>query len=192
MDQYRNKLLMRLKSIKEPVALPTVQTMDMGLQYVAASSEGANTTLGRYGTWPAFGPFTLYLEDLRRLQQASTQGISEKEIEAMEIGYVWNEAKEMFAYIDMNEAEILAFRNAFVNAVLDEQCSPDGQLYVYFHKYDSDLPLFFKTRDSLIDYFMSLEDLVPWDEMSTDELEMWCETLEEVTEFGIISPFSEA
>ncbi|BCO09235.1 hypothetical protein GF1_16110 [Desulfolithobacter dissulfuricans] len=180
MDQDRVQLLRRLESINEPVALPTAQTMDMGLEYIAASSKGGNTTLGRYGAWPAYGPFTMHAEDLQILKDAARQVISEASLERMEIGYIWAEAKEMFSYIGMKESEIQAFQNAFIKAILDAECAPGEKLYVYFHKYESDLPLFFKTRNSLIDYFMSLENLVPWDKMSTDDLGMWCETIDEV------------
>lgn len=191
MDKRRKILLSHLKTLKEPVALPTVQTMDMGLEYVAASSEGANTTIGRYGSWPVLGPFILKTQEIQRLQQMAVEESKGQPFAGMEMDYVWREVEEMFEYTDIEESERLEFQREFVKEILDKNCNSDSKLYVYFHKFDSELPLLFKTRDEVISYFISLENLTPWDGMTTEELEMWFETLEEITEFLIVSPFSD-
>ncbi|PZN74907.1 MAG: hypothetical protein DM484_20055 [Candidatus Methylumidiphilus alinenensis] len=167
MDKRRKRLLSHFKSIKEPVALPTVQTMDIGLEYVAASSEGANTTLGRYGSWPVLGPFILKTEDIRRLQQIAVEGSKSQPFAGMQIDYVWQEVEEMFAYRHMEESERLEFQSDFVKAIIEQKCNHDSKLYVYFHKFDPELPFFFKTRDEVINCFMLSEDLTSWDEMTT-------------------------
>ena len=48
----REEMLKELKTI-DLRAIPTVVTMDMGLQYDYATSEGAGTGFGGMGDWPA-------------------------------------------------------------------------------------------------------------------------------------------
>ena len=70
MNVQRDVVERRLRSIKEPIAQPLVQTMDMGIQYFVLSSDGAADVLGTLGAWPVFGPFALSNIDLECLQQA--------------------------------------------------------------------------------------------------------------------------
>lgn len=48
----REEMLSELKAINLH-AVPTVATMDMGIQYDYATSEGAGTGFGGMGSWPA-------------------------------------------------------------------------------------------------------------------------------------------
>lgn len=46
MNVQRDVVERRLRSIKEPIAQPLVQTLDMGIQYFVLSSDGAADVLG--------------------------------------------------------------------------------------------------------------------------------------------------
>ena len=109
----------------------------------------------------------------------------------MEIEFVWHEVEEMFECYEIDESETLSFQRDFIATMLEQATSPDDGFYVFFHKHETDLPLLFRSRNLIIDYFMSMEDLTPWDDMSTEELEMWDKTLRENAEFMIVSPVEE-
>ena len=189
MNMHREALLERLTSIKEPMAQPTVQTMDMGIEYCAASSDGATCVLGTYGAWPAHGPFMLSSDDLHRLYQANCQNtLEENFVEGMQLEYIWTEISEMFEYFELDKGNRQKFQKRFLELILNEKLNADQEFYIYFHKYNENLPLLFKSHKSLIDYFMSLQDLISWHNMTTDELESWLDTLEEIDDFAILSP----
>ena len=77
-DVNREEMIKELKSI-DLRAIPTVATMDMGLQYDFITSEGTGTGFGGMGDWPAhmFRPKDLKLwqkirEDIKNNKLAVT------------------------------------------------------------------------------------------------------------------------
>ena len=157
MDPHRENLLSQLRSIKAPIAKPTVQTFDMGIEYVVISSEGADRVLGRYGDWPLFGPLGLSSDDLDRLRQWSDQPDSNR-FPVIGLEFIWKKIGNMLDYQSASDEEKTAFLREFVAAVLDKILFPDEQFYFYFHEYEREVPLLFRSRNELIDYFMSLHE----------------------------------
>lgn len=182
-DPRRAELLNRFTSMQEAVAAPTVQTTDMGLEHIAASSQGGATVLGRYRAWPAFGPFAVTAQDIKRLEQLKAGENGERPFMGMQLEYFWRNVEEMFEYTEKEASDRQVFLRSFAAALLEERSSPSQAVYLYFDKYESEPPRIFFSRDAALDFFMSREELTRWNEMSTDELEMWADTLDEIKEF---------
>ena len=73
---------------KVPIcAIPTVITMDVGLQYDYITAEGAGTSLGNMGEWPAFklkGIPTDRWMDIKA--KVKNKALSEADLEGTELG----------------------------------------------------------------------------------------------------------
>lgn len=193
MGSRREKLLKRLKSMPKPVACPTVLTTDMGIEYVVASSEGAEVFLGRYGDWPLQGPFRLSADDLGRLEQSSGRmSLDDAPFQGTALEALWAAVVVLFSEVERDDAgnalSIEERRRDFVSAILGKHLRPSQEFYIYFDAcgaYDRELPRVFTSRGGLIDHFMSLHSLIPWEEMATETLEDWVSRLEDLKDVVI-------
>mgnify|MGYP001102271331 CR=1 FL=1 len=196
MDPHRTALESRLRAIKEPIAQPVVATMDMGLQHFVFSSEGAANALGMFGAWPAYGPFALSSADMNALRKASATQDLDLMVAALNrtpLAFIHAKMLDMFEFLgdddEYDAAWLAELQKDFVEAVLATSPPPDQRLYIFFHEFEAELPLVFNTRRGLMDYFVSVHQLTPWEEMSTAELDLWCEVLNgDDPRFTIIPP----
>lgn len=197
MNVQRDVVERRLRSIKEPIAQPLVQTMDMGIQYFVLSSDGAADVLGTLGAWPVFGPFALSNIDLEYLQQAvhSTELDSiVSYIRRTSLSIIQERILAMFDYIEAWDTEFdehwrLAYQKKFLESICPMTSQQDVPFFIYFHEYETDLPLVFKKRAEIIQYFVTLHNLTPWDQMDIGELESWSAVLDSDNHaFYFISP----
>ena len=189
MSQSLLKLRKKLKSI-EVMAKPTIWTMDMGIEFMAASSKGAvNGMLGLYGQWPAYGPFPFNSEELDILQKAIIQKKFKPELfEVMKIEPIMTDIIFCFDYHpnEFNKKEQQNFLKKFIKSILDMQLHSKDEFYVYFDKFQQiDLPLLFKSRKDLAEYFMSCIEghLESWDEMDKWGLQEWSELIDDYNSF---------
>ncbi|MFK5948148.1 MAG: SDR family oxidoreductase, partial [Methylococcales bacterium] len=97
MDTKQKTFLKKIRAINTPIVQPTVQTDDVGIEYIALSSEGACCVLGAYGSWPMFGPFLLSPNELLFLMEDKDAYNIDKAFDHISnLKIVWNEIKEMF------------------------------------------------------------------------------------------------
>jgi hypothetical protein len=152
--------------------------MDMGVEYIAASSEGATDGIGLWSVWPVQGPFFLRKGDVIQIKEIADGKETPAPFADTDFAFIWKHALMMFDYTRMSASDRLQFQRELAKKILEKEEKPDDKLYAYFNNCYSDLPVFFNSERAAIDYFVSQESLTPWDEMSTDELEMWSETFD--------------
>lgn len=193
MSADRAQLLAELKSVKEPAAQPTVQTMDMGIEYEVASAEGADVVVGRYGAWPAFGPFAIFSEDLQRLERCRVEEtLPEGAFDGTAIEYLGQPITKCVKFNELAETEAIKLVATFIERILEALGGQPGTIYVFFHLFEQTAPIVFTSRSALVAHFMASESLQPWDNMTTEELLGWSNRVAEMKEFALNGPVPSA
>jgi len=179
----------RLESLGHPVAVPTTQTDDMGLEYLAASTEGAVCALGRYGAWPAYGPFVLADTDVAALARPADDPRRAGMLAGSGVFALIGAAMDtMAAFHELSAAQADAYRRRFLQAVADRDLREGATVYVYFHPFDGEHPIVLPTLEELQAHFMAEQPLTPWNTLGQEELAFWEEKLAEHEQFALIKP----
>ena len=161
-------------------ATPTVATDDMGLQYDYSTPEGAGTSFGGMGSWPAlaFGP--IHPEQWKRIIEGVQSGSLTVETLA---GTGLDEMLGSIYTLDkLDPVDVL--KNILLVA------SQTGVFYCLFDTgvYYAEEPVFFASLEELEKAFIDnyCGDTIPWDEMDDSEIENWYDRLsDDLSEFAI-------
>ena len=166
----REQMIEELKSL-DLRAIPTIVTMDMGLQYDYATSEGAGSGFGGMGNWPAhvFNPFN------EKQWLSIREAIRNKTI-ALE--HLKNTGLDVFVQSIPTLGEELV-----LSEVLEDLLSlPENLINKYYCLFDTgiwyakgDNPIFFTSEKQLKDAFIDryVNDLTRWEDMDEEELVGW-------------------
>ena len=161
-------------------ATPTVATEDMGLQYDYSTPEGAGTSFGGMGSWPAlaFGPINpeQWKKIIEEVQSGSltVETLAETGLDEM-FGSIYTLDK-------LDPADVL--KNILLVA------SQSGVFYCLFDTgmYYAEKPEFFASLEELEKAFIDnyCRDIISWDEMDDSEIENWYSRLsDDLSEFAI-------
>ncbi len=170
-------------------AIPTVITMDMGLEYDYATTEGAGSGFGGMGNWPMhmFGP--IEKEQWMKIREA----INDKTLEISDLkgtGLVGFLVQVKTINYEINPTEILKGLTSL----------PEDQTNVFYCFFDTGLwydgtekPEFYTSekelKEKFIDHYVS--DLTRWEEMNDDELKHWYGRLQNEMEVLPICTYDE-
>lgn len=180
----REKMLTELKNI-DLRAIPTVATMDMGLQYDYATSEGAGTGFGGMGDWPAHKFMPIRKERWLRIREGKkNNSLTAADLEGTGLDIFLEKFNTINYEVIPSEA-----LKGLLN--LSEELS--GPFYCFFDDglwYDehAERPVFFTSEKELKAEFISrfVDDLTKWEEMDDEELTQWYERLQdEMAEFAV-------
>mgnify|MGYP000978758238 FL=1 len=180
----REQLLKKLHSLSF-CAIPTVETMDMGLEFDFVNSEGAGTVLGAFGEWPAIM--------LRRIENPQWSLIRDKiKNKTLNPSDIMGTDLEHFANALREFHEDDYYKLSETLAGLLELPVLIGK--VFYCRYDlgswDDKPDFFANESDFLAAFESYYCyyLINWDDMDDGDLEYWFDRIEdEFSEFQYIS-----
>lgn len=165
-------------------AIPTVVTMDMGLQYDYATSEGAGSGFGGMGNWPIhlFNP-------INGKQWLSIRECIRNKTIALE--HLKNTGLDVFfqSIPTLGEEVVLS-------EVLEDLLNlPENLINKYYCLFDTgiwyakgDNPVFFTSEYQLKDAFIVryVNDLTRWEDMDDEELVGWYNRIhDEMTELPV-------
>ena len=182
----REEMLKELKTI-DLRAIPTVVTMDMGLQYDYATSEGAGAGFGGMGDWPAhmFNPIqNEQWHMIRKAIKENALAVSDLKGTGLDdfLGNVKTISDEDKIIPSKVLEELLTLPEDHADAFF---CMFDAGLW--YDKY-ADKPEFFTSEKELKEAFIKryVDDLARWEEMDDEELMDWYNRLhDEMEEFTI-------
>ena len=177
----RDELLNELKSV-EFCAVPTVMTMDMGIQYDYVYPEGAGSGFGGMGMWPAY--FISGIENGKWIeikQKLKSEMLTVDDLEGTELGIFANNLFEdyygaCFRTIDLND---------MLRGLIDLPDDLPDRIYILFDMgdigYEGHRPEFYIHKKDLLEAFQDAycTDIEPWDEMGTEELQEWYERIDD-------------
>ena len=182
----REEMLKELKTI-DLRAIPTVATMDMGLQYDYATAEGAGTGFGGMGDWPAHMFNPIAKEQWLTIRKAIKENaLAVSDLEGTGLDSFLGNVKTI-----SNEEKIIPSEVLEGLLILPEDhadaffCMFDAGLW--YDKY-ADKPEFFTSEKELKEAFINryVDDLTRWEEMDDEELIDWYNRLhDEMEEFTI-------
>ncbi len=182
----RDELLKELKSI-DLHAIPTVATMDMGLQYDYATSEGAGTGFGGMGDWPAYMFEPIEKEKWSGIRESIRNNtLTVENLEGTGLD-------EFLSKVSTIDYEIVP--SEVLKGLLDLPEDLTEPYYCFFDAgqwYDqyAEKPVFLTSERELKEAFISsfVNDLTRWEDMNDDELKEWYDRLQdEMAEFAIYS-----
>ena len=182
----RESLLEALSHVKF-CAVPTVYTMDMGLEYDYISSEGANTCLGRIGEWPAYKLGRISDDQWKEIvQKLHNHELSEADFKGTDIGLIIQRLHEVYGdmYDDYYQDTIETFADlSGLPASLPEEffCLIDVRAW-------GEKPKFFVDYDEFMEAFREeyCYDVIPWDEYDDQDLAWWLSRAEDdLSEFPL-------
>lgn len=180
----REELLKELKSI-DLHAMPTVVTMDMGLQYDYATSEGAGTGFGGMGDWPAYMFESIEKEKWIRIRaRIKDNTLMAEDLKGTGLDVLLDKVHSINYEIVPSEV---------LKGLLDLPEELTGSYFCFFDAgqwFDqyAEKPMFFTSDKELKEEFISrfVDDLTKWEEMDDDELKNWYERLQdEMSDFAI-------
>lgn len=182
----REEMLKELKDI-DLRAVPTVATMDMGLQYDYATSEGAGTGFGGMGDWPAYMFNSIAKEQWLKIRKAIKENtLAVSDLKGTGLDDFLGNVKTISDKDKVIPSEVLEGLLTLPEDHADAFfCMFDaGQWY---DKY-ADKPEFFTSENELKEAFIKqyVDDLTRWEEMDDEELTDWYNRLhDEMEEFTI-------
>ena len=179
----RDQMINELKLL-DLHAIPTVATMDMGLQYDYATAEGAGTGFGGMGNWPAHKFNCVSGEQWSVIRK----GIKNKNLILEQLK---GSGLDAFVREIQTLDEEIVLSEVFED-ILNLPEKPIGDYYclfdtgVWYAKGDN--PSFFSSEESLKEAFVDryVDDLTYWEDMDEDELTSWYERIQdEMAEFPL-------
>ena len=182
----RDSLLEALSHVKF-CAVPTVLTMDMGLEYDYISSEGASTCLGRIGEWPAYKLRKIVDAQWKAiLQKYHNKELCEEDFIGTDIGLIIKRLHEVYG--DMYEE----YYQDIIGTFADLERLPESLPEEFFCLIDvrewGATPKFFTDYDELLEAFREeyCYDVIPWDRYDDQDLAWWLSRAEEdLSEFPL-------
>jgi len=180
----RKEMIERLRSI-DVRAVPTVITMDMGLQYDYMTAEGAGTGFGGMGRWPAHKFSPIEQKKWAQIRFAiQNKTLSQEQLNGTELA----------AFVDdINTMQPLVLSDVFLNLL----ALPETLTHAFYCLYDSgkwyansDKPKFFLKEQEMKNAFIMdyVFDITPWENMSDEELKEWFDrSQDEMSEFPVMT-----
>lgn len=179
----RDEYLEKLKSVSF-CALPTVATMDMGLEYDYVCEEGAGTGFGGMGSWPAYMISGIETSRWTRIKKkVEEKELSQNDLEGTELGIFIESIFENYYGGQIRELEI---NDLLHNLIILPDILPET-IYILFDMggvgYEGHRPEFYISEDEMKEAFKSqyCSYFQAWEDMDDEELELWYSRLD--TEF---------
>ena len=172
----REEMLFELAKT-EFCAIPTVCTMDMGIEFDFVCSEGAGTLFGVFGSWPMY---RLRKVDKDKIEQFKAKVAKNKltleDLEGTDFYRLYNQC--VASEIDIQSL----FWNISKLPDIDEDylwCICD--IYEY-----EPCAEFFETKDDMIDSFQLnyCSEIQEWNDMEDEELETWLKRIHDENDLG--------
>lgn len=177
-------MLVKLHSVSF-CAVPTVATMDMGLEFEYVSSEGAGSVLGAFGEWPAIMLRPIPSEQWKAiLEKVKDEKLTLYDLAGTDLEKLAIDIKKY------HEDQFNDLSDTFSGllTLADEITAPFYCLYD-LRAWD-DSAEFFQVESDLHNAFYERYcwDEISWDDMDDDELEEWNERInEEFQTFPLIT-----
>ena len=166
-------------------AIPTVQTVDMGLQFDYISKYGFGTGIGLFDTWPAYKLRAITPEQFySMLNKARNHDLKYTDLDGTDL-------QNIFSMFDTDITLIREFIQSTADA---KSIMTSGACYCLFNPYSwingiIAGPEFYRTQPELVMAFETafVTDYTTWDEADDEELEFWYHReCNEFSEFPII------
>lgn len=171
----REEMLTKLKNIK-PTACSLVMTYDMGMQFEIMTSEGARTEIGNYSDWPYWKFKRLSSEELDILKTKienktlSVEDFSEPLLTLVKS--IIDGVKD----IDLSETfkELLKYPLS--------ETEKDFYVFCDIENWNFEILFFGKLEEMEKDFVERFAVFNSWEEMDNEELEEYCNLLDEESE----------
>ena len=173
----RDELLKKL-AMTNFCAVPTVQTMDMGLEFDFVDNIGAGTSFGSIGSWPLLKLEGMSSEKLTSIKDKLAAGtLEQSDIAGTDLWLLYNDCTfsraTSVAEFLVDLANVHELSEQYLWCFCDTTSgNPEAR--------------FFETKDELIGYFQEnyCYDVQEWDSFDDDELEEWLGRINDKDDLG--------
>lgn len=176
----KDEMLRILKKV-EFCAIPTVITMDMGLQYDYVTPEGAGTGFGGMGRWPVY---QLSGIEKSRWKEIRTK-LSNKTLETLDL-----QGTDLDNFVEsmFNEYYGTQFREIELNEMLVGLLSLPDESPTFFYAifdmgdigHEGHIPEFYDSKEKMLSEFQAYycSDVDAWESMDEETLRSWIDRLD--------------
>lgn len=173
----RDELLQELAKTKF-CAVPTVQTMDMGIEFDFVDEHGTGTVFGAFGEWPLWRLRSIPGDTLANIQAKLKEGsLVAEDIAGTDLQLLYEECSRFqeVSVIDFlcGLSNIKSISDKYFWCLCDARChGPEAQ--------------FFQTKEELFDCFQRdyCSGVDAWDSFDDEELENWLARIQDVNDLG--------